>query len=143
MSDDTAGTQLLFYGYQYLIPTLYELILVVDERGMRPSVTATGAIDLPPTYSDCVNETGTPKVGKRGDVHTITEESLDDTDGDVSTADDEGPPLSPPPAYESVALSEEDEDGISFQVTGSALPDVVNQDRVPQRLTSNHLDTEV
>ncbi|XP_033648102.1 neuropilin and tolloid-like protein 2 isoform X5 [Asterias rubens] len=114
-----------------------------DERGMRPSVTATGAIDLPPTYSDCVNETGTPKVGKRGDVHTITEESLDDTDGDVFTADDEGPPLSPPPAYESVALSEEDEDGISFQVTGSALPDVVNQDRVPQRLTSNHLDTEV
>ncbi|XP_071809840.1 uncharacterized protein [Asterias amurensis] len=114
-----------------------------DERGMRPSVTATGAIDLPPTYSDCVNETGTPKVGKRGDVHTITEESLDDTDGDVFTADDEGPPLSPPPAYESVALSEEEEDGISFQVTGSALPDVVNQDRVPQRLTSNHLDTEV
>ncbi len=112
-----------------------------DERGMRPSVTATAAIDLPPTYSDCVDETGTPKLGKRVGVHPITEESLDDTDGDVFMADEDGPPLSPPPAYESVALSEE-EDGISFKVTSAALPDVVNQDRVPQRLPS-HLDTEV
>ncbi|XP_038054262.1 uncharacterized protein LOC119726596 isoform X2 [Patiria miniata] len=115
-----------------------------DERGMRPSVTAAGAIDLPPNYSDCVfDDTDSTPPGKRNAVPAvITEENEEEPDGDVFIAEEEqgeGPPLSPPPTYESVALSE-DEDGIVFEV--QRLPDVVSQDRLPHRQTS-HTDTAV
>ena len=109
---------------------------------MRPSVTAAGAIDLPPNYSDCVFEEAedTPP-GKRSAVPAvITEENEDQPDGEVFAAEEgEGPPMSPPPTYESVALSE-DEEGITFEV--QHLPDVVSQDRLPHRQTS-HIDTVV
>ncbi|XP_022109806.1 uncharacterized protein LOC110989604 isoform X2 [Acanthaster planci] len=113
-----------------------------DERGMRPSVTAAGAIDLPPNYSDCVfDESDTMPAGKRSTVPAvITEENEDEPDGEVfATEEGEGPPMSPPPTYESVALSE-DEDGITFEV--QSLPDVVSQDRLPHRQTSQ-IDTVV